>query len=634
VSATDGDGASGGGAGGSLKIQANAVDSTGGTTTAAGGTGGARDSLLDAGAGGGGGAGRIRIEADSIIGTTIPVASTSGTPMSGSGATWAAAEDTKLTGLAKSSTRRLRFLVNNSGGTTSGPISYELHVAQMATCGPGSYTAVDPSTHWDVVDSTWVTDGDPSSNVSGGLTDPGGSSWVNGELEDSADSTDTITLGGSEFTEIEFAVQATTGATDGANYCFKLTNNGTDLNGYSYYAEVTLAGTPPNSTPTLTVDEPDGTGDTVTVGQTYNIQYDLSDPDDVVTAAFYYDTDGSGLDGTAISGACASGAEGTNVTCSWDTAGMTPGSYYVYGITNDGTNPAVSDYSPGQITITSGGPGFCPAPNLVFSDGFESGDLTAWSGFYAEPGDSIAASMEQKKTGTYSAKATVDTQAPGQAIVYQDFTGQTTLYAQTFLYLDPSFATTSYVAVMQFLNGWTNILSASIKDDMTLYMWNDTCNAPNTGVCEAYGFGTGPTISKGQWHFLELTATISETAVKPGCGSTGIWRSRRPASIRALFRLTSSPPLSTGPLLGPRPIPYIDDAKLCLQQMSTGDLTLSLSRQPRVKSSTSSTTRRRAATRRCSASGCGTTARPRSRSTSSSSTSRTWQASRLETSAI
>jgi len=108
-----------------------------------------------------------------------------------------------------------------------------------------------------------------------------------------------------------------------------------------------------NSPPTLTVDEPDGTGDTVTVGDSYNIQYDLADSDDVVTAAFYYDTDNSGLDGTAISGACASGAEGTDVTCSWDTTGVTPGSYYVYGITNDGTNPDVTDYSLGEITINA-----------------------------------------------------------------------------------------------------------------------------------------------------------------------------------------------------------------------------------------------------------------------------------------
>jgi hypothetical protein len=108
-----------------------------------------------------------------------------------------------------------------------------------------------------------------------------------------------------------------------------------------------------NSPPTLTVDEPDGSGDTVTVGDNYNIQYDLEDTDDEVTVAFYYDTDGSGYDGIAISGDCSSAPEGTDVTCTWDTTGMTPGSYYIYGITNDGTNPDVTDYSPGQITINA-----------------------------------------------------------------------------------------------------------------------------------------------------------------------------------------------------------------------------------------------------------------------------------------
>ncbi|UZE92894.1 MAG: hypothetical protein IB617_01905 [Candidatus Nealsonbacteria bacterium] len=106
-----------------------------------------------------------------------------------------------------------------------------------------------------------------------------------------------------------------------------------------------------NETPTLTVSQPDGVDDTVTVGQSYNITYTLSDTDDDVTAAFYYDTNNTGLDGIAITGPCATAAEGTNVTCAWDTTEMTPGDYYVYGITNDGVNPDVSDYSPGQITI-------------------------------------------------------------------------------------------------------------------------------------------------------------------------------------------------------------------------------------------------------------------------------------------
>ncbi|MFQ5596839.1 MAG: hypothetical protein ACE5GK_02195 [Nitrospiria bacterium] len=112
------------------------------------------------------------------------------------------------------------------------------------------------------------------------------------------------------------------------------------------YAEVIY-----NVAPTLTIDEPNGTGDSVTVGDNYSIQYDLADPDDVTTVAFYYDTNNTGLDGTAITGACATAAEGTNATCTWDTTGVAAGTYYVYGKTNDGTNPEVTGYSPGQIAI-------------------------------------------------------------------------------------------------------------------------------------------------------------------------------------------------------------------------------------------------------------------------------------------
>jgi len=158
-----------------------------------------------------------------------------------SSATWVADEDTKLTDLAKETTKRLRFLVDNSGSATSGAVSYELQVAETATCASGSYTAVDSSTHWNIVDSANVTDGSASENISGGLTDPGTSSWVAGELEDSADSTDAITLAADEFTEIEFAIQATSSATDGGDYCFRLVEAGSsDLDSYSNYAEVSL----------------------------------------------------------------------------------------------------------------------------------------------------------------------------------------------------------------------------------------------------------------------------------------------------------------------------------------------------------------------------------------------------------
>jgi uncharacterized protein YjiK len=117
----------------------------------------------------------------------------------------------------------------------------------------------------------------------------------------------------------------------------------------------------PNAAPTLSISQPDGVSDSVSAGTAYDITYTLADTDNVVTAAFYYDTDNTGLNGTAISGACATAAEGSGVTCSWDTTGVTPGTYYVYGTTDDGTNSAVSAYSSGTITITT------PPPSLTLA---------------------------------------------------------------------------------------------------------------------------------------------------------------------------------------------------------------------------------------------------------------------------
>ncbi len=108
-----------------------------------------------------------------------------------------------------------------------------------------------------------------------------------------------------------------------------------------------------NTTPTLSISQPDGVSDTVTAGSSYNITYSLADAEQIVTAAFYYDTDATGLNGTAITGACASAGEGANATCSWNTTGMTPGNYYVYGLTSDGIAPQVNAYSSGVITINA-----------------------------------------------------------------------------------------------------------------------------------------------------------------------------------------------------------------------------------------------------------------------------------------
>jgi hypothetical protein len=153
-----------------------------------------------------------------------------------------------------------------------------------------------------------------------------------------------------------------------------------------------------------------------------------------------------------------------------------------------------------------------PVHALIFEDGFESGDLSAWSGNSTNAGDTITASTEQALTGTYSAKAVVDTDAAAnQAMVWRNFTGETTVYARIYIYVPSSFSTADYVATMQFLNDWSNIITTTIDDDMTLYMNNNVAD-------ELYGYGVGSTLSKNEWHCLEMMAVISPTV-----GEARLW---------------------------------------------------------------------------------------------------------------
>lgn len=157
---------------------------------------------------------------------------------------------------------------------------------------------------------------------------------------------------GNDIGGVTYYSSATAG-TASASPTFTATAGGTTTNvrGPGIFIRVREA----NTAPTLSISQPDGVSDTVTVGASYNITYSLADPDPfhTVTSAFYYDTDAVGLNGIAITGACATAPEGSGATCSWNTTGMTPGTYYVYGLTSDGIAPQVSAYSTGVIIINA-----------------------------------------------------------------------------------------------------------------------------------------------------------------------------------------------------------------------------------------------------------------------------------------
>ncbi|NIQ91673.1 MAG: DUF2341 domain-containing protein, partial [Deltaproteobacteria bacterium] len=164
---------------------------------------------------------------------------------SSSGASFAELEDTKLTGLVIDTNIRLRFQVSNEGGQPSDPtVTYQLQVAETATCGSGTYTAVptDNSGHWQIMDSSYITEPQATSDIPSGLSDPVGGTFVPGEVKEVGNTTGSIPLDACEYTEVEFVLRATEYATYSGDYCFQLydTTNGKTLN-YSKYGDVSLA---------------------------------------------------------------------------------------------------------------------------------------------------------------------------------------------------------------------------------------------------------------------------------------------------------------------------------------------------------------------------------------------------------
>lgn len=160
------------------------------------------------------------------------------------------AEDAPAIGFANGTTRRLRFGISAEGSTSSLPVQLRLEYAtKTAACNVLSEwvdVGVSDGGDWDVVDSSFVTNGDNSTNISsaayGALTDENTTFLTpNGGVRDTSSQTGSLTFGTTNFTEVEFAIEPTSGAVQGNTYCFRLTDAGTPLRNYDIYAEGTIS---------------------------------------------------------------------------------------------------------------------------------------------------------------------------------------------------------------------------------------------------------------------------------------------------------------------------------------------------------------------------------------------------------
>lgn len=159
------------------------------------------------------------------------------------------AENTAFTSLAKSTNYRLRFQINVGGGFNATSYNYRLEYAARVggVCDTDeSYTTVPdtPTTeHFDMVLTSNYADGASSTDAGSGpgvLSNPSGSFTAGKLVESTSNSTGALTVNDANYTEIEYAIQANSNATDGQNYCFRVTNAGTALISYSAYAAAQL----------------------------------------------------------------------------------------------------------------------------------------------------------------------------------------------------------------------------------------------------------------------------------------------------------------------------------------------------------------------------------------------------------
>lgn len=159
-------------------------------------------------------------------------------------------QDTAVSNINKGSILRLRFNISNEGGTQYAYTAqtFRLEFGTLAsTCSAiSTWTQVASSgTDWITADSANLTNAGNTTNIavaSGGVSDTNATFLAaNGGVRDTASETGALLVSSDSFVELEYSMTANTSATDGATYCFRITNAGSTTNfQYNVYPQATI----------------------------------------------------------------------------------------------------------------------------------------------------------------------------------------------------------------------------------------------------------------------------------------------------------------------------------------------------------------------------------------------------------
>jgi hypothetical protein len=187
------------------------------------------------------------IQNDELTQTHYHWRNDNGTETTASSATGGVA-DTPIAALLPNNPRRLRVQVSNEGSLSSAASTFRLEYGVAApTCNDTtSWTDVGAADDaWNMSLSANITEGGDTTNIAvgtGGVADENTTFLTpNGGLREVSSQTGSLTLTNTNFVELEYAIVASTSASEGTTYCFRVTNAGTPLPVYSQFPSVTIA---------------------------------------------------------------------------------------------------------------------------------------------------------------------------------------------------------------------------------------------------------------------------------------------------------------------------------------------------------------------------------------------------------
>ena len=201
-----------------------------------------------------------------------------------------------------------------------------------------------------------------------------------------------------------------------------------DPQGGSY--EIRITETCANQPPSITITEPSA-GNRYVGGpdfaSSYTIEWTDADPDNNASIWLGRDTNTDRSSGvTWLITTLREDPDGTGDRWSWNLSGVPNGRYYILGKIDDGTNPAVYDYSSGTVTVDHHRPNTPSNPSPADREtGVSRTPTLCWSGGDLDSGDSVTYDI---RFGTSSSPPIVKSNHPSTCYSPGALSEDTTYY--------------------------------------------------------------------------------------------------------------------------------------------------------------------------------------------------------------